>query len=88
MAQRTITIAAAVGLHARPASILAKAATASGHTVTITVHGKTADAKSLLSVLGLAASHGDEVIIDVTGAEDERVADEIANLLSTDLDAA
>jgi phosphocarrier protein HPr len=88
MAQRTTSIASAVGLHARPAALLAKANTASGHDVTLTAKGRTVDADSLLSVLGLAVGHGDEVVIDVEGADDERVADEIAALLSSDLDAA
>ncbi|MCU1404281.1 MAG: phosphocarrier, HPr family [Glaciihabitans sp.] len=88
MAQRTTTIASAVGLHARPAALLAKAAASSGHTVTITTNGRTVDAKSLLSVLSLAVTHGSEVVIDVQGDDSERVADEIQALLATDLDAA
>jgi phosphotransferase system HPr (HPr) family protein len=63
MAVRTTTITSSVGLHARPAALLAKAAAASGHSVSITVKGRTADAKSLLSVLGLAAAHGDVLVI-------------------------
>lgn len=88
MAVSTTTITSSVGLHARPAALLAKAAAASGHSVSITVKGRTADAKSLLSVLGLAAAHGDEVVVDVTGPDDERVAGEIVALLQTDHDAA
>jgi len=88
MASRTTTITSRVGLHARPAALLAQAATASGHAVSITVKGRSADAKSLLSVLGLAAAHGDEVVVEVTGPDDERVAGEIAALLETDHDAA
>lgn len=87
MAQRTTTIASTVGLHARPASILATAATDSGHEVTLTAKGRTVDADSLLSVLSLGIGHGDEVILTVEGSDDERVADEIAALLSLDLDS-
>ncbi|ACL39044.1 phosphocarrier, HPr family [Pseudarthrobacter chlorophenolicus A6] len=86
MAQRITSIASAVGLHARPASILANAASESGHDVTLTAKGRTVDAESLLSVLSLGIVHGDEVVITVEGAEDERVADEITALLATDLD--
>lgn len=87
MAQRTTSITSAVGLHARPASILAKAAMSSGHDVTLTAKGRTVDADSLLSVLSLSIAHGDEVVITVDGADDERVADEIAALLALDLDS-
>ena len=88
MAQRTTTIASAVGLHARPAAVFSQAAAKSGHTVTLTTNGKTINASSILSILGLSISHGDEVTIDVKGAEAERVADELQAILATDLDAA
>lgn len=88
MVQRTISIASKVGLHARPASILANAATSSGHDVTLSAKGRTVDADSLLSVLSLAIAHGDKVVVTVEGSDEERVADEIAALLASDLDAA
>ncbi|MEV7135889.1 HPr family phosphocarrier protein [Arthrobacter sp. NPDC093128] len=87
MAQRTTSIASKVGLHARPASLLANTATSSGHDVTLTAKGRTVDADSLLSVLSLGIGHGDEVVIGVEGTDDERVADEIAALLASDLDS-
>ena len=41
-AQRTVEFGSSVGLHARPASALAKAAGESGHTITLTTPaGKT-----------------------------------------------
>jgi phosphotransferase system HPr (HPr) family protein len=86
LAQRTTSIASSVGLHARPASILANAASSSGHDVTLTAKGRTVDADSLLSVLSLGIGHGDEVVINVEGSDDERVADEITALLASDLD--
>jgi phosphocarrier protein HPr len=88
MATRTTTLRSANGLHARPAALLAQAATASGHTVSIAVQDRSANAKSLLSLLGLAARHGDEIVVEVEGPDDERVAAEIAALLETDHDAA
>ncbi|RKT35631.1 phosphocarrier protein [Microbacterium sp. AG1240] len=88
MAQRTATIASATGLHARPAAVFTKAAASSGHAVTVSAKGKSADARSILAVLGLGVSSGDEVLLDVDGAEAERVADELRALLETDLDAA
>jgi phosphocarrier protein HPr len=89
MAQRTTTIASAVGLHARPAAIFSKAvAAATDHTVSLTTKGKTIDARSILSILSLSIGHGDEVTIDVEGAEADRVADELQQILATDLDAS
>jgi phosphocarrier protein HPr len=88
MASRTATVASSSGLHSRPAAVFAKAAAASGHTVTVSAKGKQADARSILGVLGLGVGTGDEVVLDVEGAEAERVADELQALLQTDLDAA
>ena len=88
MAQRTATVASSSGLHSRPAAVFAKAVAASGHTVTVTSKGKSADARSILGILGLGVATGDEIVLDVDGAEADRVADELHTLLETDLDAA
>lgn len=88
MAQRTATVASSSGLHSRPAAVFARAASASGHTVKVSAHGKSADARSILGLLGLGVDTGDEIVLDVDGAEAERIADELHALLETDLDAA
>ena len=87
MTSRTVTVGAATGLHARPAALFVKAVAASGHAVQIAAKEKTANAASLLSVMSLGIGQGEEVALEVTGAEEERVADELAALLATDLDA-
>ena len=71
MATRTITINDPVGIHARPAAQFAQAVTASGCTVTIAKEG----------VMGLGIKQGDAVVIDVQGADDETVADNLVNIL-------
>ena len=67
MAQRTVTIGSAVGLHARPASLFVRAATATGLHVTIARDGADAadpvDADSILAVMGLGARHGERVVL-------------------------
>ncbi|MFB2583384.1 HPr family phosphocarrier protein [Herbiconiux liukaitaii] len=87
MTSRTVTVGASTGLHARPAALFVKAVAASGHAVQITAKEKSANAASLLSVMSLGIGHGEEVALEVTGAEEERVADELATLLASDLDA-
>lgn len=87
-AQRTVTVGSRVGLHARPASTFVQAVGASGHDVTITKpNGDNADGASILSVLALAVGHGEELVLDVEGDNAEAVADELASLLTSDLDA-
>lgn len=88
MVSRTATVASSSGLHSRPAAVFAKAVAASGHSVKVSAKGKSADARSILGVLGLGVNNGDEVVLEVEGAEPERVADELQALLQSDLDAA
>jgi phosphotransferase system HPr (HPr) family protein len=82
---RHATIATATGLHARPAGLFAKTAAATGVPVTIAREdGPAVDAASVLMVMGLGLKHGETVVLS---ADDERVLDELAAVLATDLDA-
>lgn len=82
MVTRTTTITDPVGIHARPAAKFAQAATASGCSVTIAKQGgNPIPAGSILSIMGLGIKQGDSVVIDVQGADDETVADNLLNIL-------
>lgn len=88
MATRTVTIASAVGLHARPAALFVQAATATGLPVTIAKQGGApADARSILAVMALGAKHGEEVTLSAEGEGADAKLDELVALLSRDLDA-
>lgn len=88
MPARNVTIASAVGLHARPASLFTQAVAASGLAVTITKDGRPpVDASSILHVMALGVKCGEQVTLAVEGAEADRVLDELVELLETDLDA-
>jgi len=88
-ATRTVAFGSAVGLHARPASAIAKAAGESGHTITIAgPAGKAVNAASVLMLLTLGISGGDEVTITVTGDDAETVADAFAAVVGSELDVA
>lgn len=62
-----------LGLHARPAGLLVKFATGFKSSITIAKEGKTADAKRLFGVMGLAVKQHDTLTFTVEG-EDEAVA--------------
>ena len=85
MSSRAVTIASAVGLHARPAALFVQAFQASGVAVTLTKGDMTVDADSILAVMTLGAAHGDTVTLT---ADDEATLDSLAELLATDLDAS
>ncbi len=59
-----------LGLHARPAGMLAKAAKSTGSNVTVTKEGRTVAADRLLSLMGLGIRHGDTVTVCVEGGDE------------------
>ena len=72
MKEFTYTITDPVGIHARPAGVLAKAAKALDSTVTITkADGKSAAATKLMALMGLGIKQGDTVTVTVDGGNEE-----------------
>ncbi|GAA1221518.1 MULTISPECIES: HPr family phosphocarrier protein [Streptomyces] len=87
MAERRVNVGWAEGLHARPASIFVRAATAAGVPVTIAkIDGTPVNAASMLAVLGLGAGGGEEIVLasDVEGAD--IALDRLAKLVSEGLE--
>ncbi|MBJ7903749.1 HPr family phosphocarrier protein [Streptomyces sp. NPDC004549] len=87
MAERRVNVGWAEGLHARPASIFVRAATATGVPVTIAkAGGNPVNAGSMLAVLGLGAQGGEEIVLasDAEGAE--AALERLAKLVAEGLD--
>lgn len=76
MQQFTYVINDPLGLHARPAGLLAKLAKPyADTTITITKGDKTVKASQLMKLMSLAAKNGDEVTVAAEGpAEAEAIA--------------
>ena len=88
MSERQVTIGSKVGLHARPASLFAKAVKNAGVPVKIAKNGQPpVNAASLLSLLTLGAEFGDQVTLSAEGEGAETALDELAAMLSSELDA-
>ncbi|GAA5166919.1 HPr family phosphocarrier protein [Amycolatopsis dongchuanensis] len=88
MLERRVIVGSSVGLHARPAALFVKAAAAQPVPVTIGVgDGAPVDARSLLSVMGLGAKGGDEVVLRAEGPEAEAALSELASVIEADHDA-
>ncbi len=69
-------------LHARPAGqVVQAAARYAGTTVELVADGRTADARSILAVMGLGALAGSEVRVRAAGADPEAAADAVAAIL-------
>jgi phosphocarrier protein HPr len=82
---RTVIVGSSVGLHARPAALIAQAAVNAGVGVTLAVEGgDPVDAGSALMIMTLGAGCGTPVTVF---AENEDVLDSIADLVQKDLDS-
>jgi multiphosphoryl transfer protein len=57
------------GLHARPAALLAQRAKSFAAHVTLSAHGRNANARSVVAIMALGVRQGDELIIQAGGAD-------------------
>lgn len=86
MASKTVTVGSSVGLHARPAAVIAQAATEAGVPVTLGVPGGSpVDAGSALMIMTLGVKAGAEIVVE---SDDPSVVETIAGLVEADLDAS
>jgi len=87
MAQRAVVVGSRVGLHARPAALFVKAATAQPVKITIRKgDGPPVDARSILRVLALGAKHGDTVVLEAEGDGAEEALEAVAIVVAKDHD--
>ena len=84
MKQFSDTIIDPIGLHARPASELVKLAATFESDVKIISQGRSGNAKSILNVMALGVKQGQEITIEVSGADEEtavaKIEAELKNL--------
>ena len=85
MKEFTHVISDPLGLHARPAGMLVKAAAGFASTVTVTAPTGKADAKRLMAVMRLAAKQGMELTITVEGTDEEAAAASLQEFLKQNL---
>ena len=88
MARKTVVVGSSVGLHARPAAIIAEAAEAYDDEILLTLVGgdddEGVDAASSLMIMTLGAEKGAEVVVT---SDNEEAVEKIAALIEQDLDA-
>lgn len=80
---REVTIVNPAGLHARPASMIVELAKGFDSDVTILKRGKSANAKSIMSVLALGATTGDTVVVTAAGDDAAAAVDEVTRIMLT-----
>lgn len=88
MYSTTVTVGSAVGLHARPATIIAEAAGEFDEDIYLALVGEEddepTDAASSLMIMALGAEKDDQVVVS---SENEEAMKKIAELIEMDLDA-
>lgn len=68
------TIKDEIGIHARPAGLLAKKAKEFESVITLEKNGKSAAATKLMAVMGMGVKHGETVNVTVEGSDEEAAA--------------
>ncbi len=85
MAKRTVKVGSKVGLHARPASLVAEKAADYDEEILLSVDGEDpVDATSQMMIMTLGADHGTEVTVE---SDNEEALNIIADMIESDLDA-
>ena len=83
MKEFTYTIKEPVGIHARPAGMLAKEAKTCQSTVTIVdKNGKSVDATRLMALMGMGVKQGETITVKVEGDDEEAAAAAIQKFLT------
>ncbi len=85
MVSQKVVIKNPTGLHLRPAGILCKEAMEFNSLITFTFRGNTANAKSVLSVLGACIKSGDEIEIICEGADEDEALSTMVKVIEDGL---
>lgn len=85
MVSQKVTIKNPSGLHLRPAGNLCKEALKFQSSVKFQFRNDTANAKSVLSVLGACVKSGDEITLICEGPDEEKALAELVSLVESGL---
>lgn len=85
MKESTFVIRDALGIHARPAGLLVKAAAPFQSRLTLEVNGKTADAKRIMAVMSMGAKKGMTLKITAEGEDEDEAIHAIEAFLEQNL---
>ena len=79
------TIKDELGIHARPAGMLAKTAKGLDSEITVTKDGKTVSASKLVALMGLGVRCGDTITITICGGDEAASEKAIKEFLRSSL---
>lgn len=81
----TYTIQDEVGIHARPAGLLAKKAKEFQSAITLEKDGKSVNLTKLMAVMGMGVKHGDTVTVSIDGTDEETAFAELQTFFRQNL---
>ena len=81
MYEQKVTLTNEIGLHARPASIFIRAAVKFPCDITVVKNGRSYNAKSIMSILSMSASNGDELTIKACGEGEEYAVKSLVDVI-------
>lgn len=85
MVSEKVVIKNPSGLHLRPAGLLCKEAMNFKSSISFKIQNTTANAKSVLSVLGAGVKHGDEIELICDGDDENRALETLIKLIQDGL---
>ena len=74
-----------IGIHARPAGMLAKTAKGFDSVVTVEKDGKSAAATKLMALMGLGVKCGDKVTVSAEGTDEQKAAEAMKKFFEDNL---
>lgn len=85
MISKKLMVNCPIGLQVEPAGILCERAVEFQSKITVEYEGGTANAKSILSILGAVIKHGDQITLVCEGPDEEEAMQVIAEVLEKKL---
>ena len=84
--EKEVTVMNSLGLHARPAAMIAKCASKYSSEIMINKSGEIANGKSILGIMTLSAGKGTVLVLSAEGDDAETALNDIVNLFETKFD--
>lgn len=83
MTEKVLTVENKTGIHARPASVFVQTASKFKSKIEIKANGKTANAKSILTIMSLGLSKGTEITIQADGEDEAEAVKALSDLVES-----
>jgi phosphocarrier protein len=83
MTEKQVIVTNSLGIHARPASMIVQSAAKFSSDISLEKDGTSADAKSIMSVMMLAAGNESRVIIRASGKDEQEAVESLAKIFES-----